>query len=88
MRRHAVVRQAVPRRKDQDLAVGTEESQTILKPLQPLTVARYVQNIRPAGGTRQLGQHEGVSPFGQAGDGPSNGLARDCGERAGERQSH
>ena len=46
MRRLAVVRQAVPRREDQDLALRGEEAQAVLQPLQPMTVARHWLQVR------------------------------------------
>ena len=88
MGRHAVVGQAVPCREDQHFALGAEEAQAVLQPLQPLTVARHVQDVRTASRPRQLHQHEGVGSFGQPGDCPSDGLAGNCCERTGKRQSH
>ena len=77
MRRQAVVGQAVPGREDQDLALGREEAQAVLQALQPLAVARHVQDVLPAGGAGELGQRQRVGALGQAGDRPAAGLAMD-----------
>ena len=50
MRRQPVVGQAIPGREDQNLALGREEAQAVLQPLQPLAVARHVQDVLAAGG--------------------------------------
>ena len=80
MRRHAVVGQAVPGREHHDLALRREEAQPVLQPLQPLAVARHMQDIPPAGGARKLGEDQRIRTFRQAGDRPAPGLARDGGE--------
>ena len=81
MRRQPVIGQAVPGREDQHLALGREEAQPVLQPLQPLAVARHVQDVLPAGGARQLGQRQRIGALRQAGDGPAAGLAVQIGGR-------
>ena len=84
MGRQPVVGQAIPSRKDQDLALRCEEPQAVLQPLEPLPVARHVQNVLPACGAREFCQHERIGPFRQAGDGPAASLAMNGSQRFGE----
>ena len=63
MRRQAVVGQAIPGREDQHLALGRKEAQPVLLALEALAVARHVQDVLPAGGARQLGQHQRMWQF-------------------------
>ena len=86
MRRQAVVGQAVPGREDQDLALGREEAQAVLQALEPLAVARHVQDVLPAGGAGELGQRQRVGALGQAGDRPAAGLAMDGSKGFGKRR--
>ena len=88
MGRQPVIGQAVPGREDQHLAFGAEEPQPVLQPLQPLSVARHVQNVRAAGRPRQFGQDHRIGALWQARDRPFSGLARNRGQRIHERQRH
>jgi hypothetical protein len=83
MRRQPVVRQAVPCREHQHLALGREEAQAVLQSLQPLAVARDVQDVLSAGRPGELGQHNRVGAFRQPGEGPAPGLALQAGEAVG-----
>ena len=80
MRRQPVVGQAVPGREHQHLAIGREEAQTVLQPLEPLAVARHMQDILSAGGPCELSQDPGVGALGQAGHGPAAHLAMQGGK--------
>ena len=80
----AVVRHAVPGRKDQNRYVGGEEAQRLFQRGKPVGVARDMQDRFPARVAGNLAKHKRVEPFGHAAGRRAPGLEQTIDRQGGK----